>query len=72
MLVLGGKAKNEEEARDILKGHLEDGTALAKLRELGQAQHGDVGQIDHPETPAIAKRPLLIYAIVTRDGVHRF
>ncbi|MEC0089829.1 hypothetical protein [Paenibacillus macquariensis] len=37
MLVLGGKAKNEEEARVILKGHLEDGSALAKPRERVEA-----------------------------------
>ncbi|OAB46352.1 pyrimidine-nucleoside phosphorylase [Paenibacillus antarcticus] len=63
MLVLGGKAKNEEEARVILKGHLEDGSALAKLRELVQAQHGDIGQIDHPETLPTAKRVIEVKSV---------
>lgn len=63
MLVLGGKAKNEEEARVILKGHLEDGSALEKLKQLVQAQNGDVSQIDNPDTLPTATRTIDVKAV---------
>lgn len=46
MLVLGGKADSEEEARVILQQKLDSGEAFEKLREMVRAQHGDVSQID--------------------------
>lgn len=46
MLVLGGKADSEEEARAILQQKLDSGEAFEKLREMVTAQHGDVSQID--------------------------
>lgn len=46
MLVLGGKADSEEEARSILQQKLDSGEAIEKLREMVRAQHGDVSQID--------------------------
>lgn len=49
MLVLGGKAESEAEARKILEGTIADGSALNKLRELIAAQGGDASQVDHPE-----------------------
>lgn len=63
MLVLGGKAQDEVEARTILKGHLEDGSALEKLKELVRAQNGDVDQIDHPEKLPTAKRLIDVKAV---------
>ncbi|MBS6373622.1 MAG: pyrimidine-nucleoside phosphorylase [Erysipelotrichaceae bacterium] len=48
-------ADNQEAARAMLLKTIEDGSALAKLREMVEWQHGDVNQIDHPETlPAAA------------------
>jgi pyrimidine-nucleoside phosphorylase len=56
MLVLGGKAKDEAEARSILMTHIEDGTALEKFKQIVRAQGGDVSQIDDPEKLPTAKR----------------
>ncbi len=48
-------ADNQEAARAMLLKTIEDGSALAKLREMVEWQHGDVNQIDHPEIlPAAA------------------
>ena len=41
MLVAGGAASDEEEARQRLKSVIEDGSALKKLAEFVQAQGGD-------------------------------
>lgn len=49
MLVLGGKAKDAEEARDILHEIIKSGKGLAKLRELVEAQGGNPGLVDNPE-----------------------
>jgi pyrimidine-nucleoside phosphorylase len=46
MLVLGGKAATEGEARARLKRAVEDGSALRKLKEIVQAQGGDPRAID--------------------------
>ncbi|MNV52995.1 Pyrimidine-nucleoside phosphorylase [compost metagenome] len=57
MLVLGGKAKDTDEARSILKARLEDGSALAKLKALVTAQGGDASQIDDPaKLPSASRR----------------
>ncbi|WP_019422858.1 pyrimidine-nucleoside phosphorylase [Paenibacillus sp. OSY-SE] len=48
MLVLGGKAQDEADARRQLEQHLQDGTALQKLKQLVAAQGGDVSMIDDP------------------------
>ncbi|MNO20771.1 Pyrimidine-nucleoside phosphorylase [compost metagenome] len=48
MLVLGGKAETEEEARAILQQKLDHGEALDKLRKMVLAQGGEVAQIDDP------------------------
>lgn len=45
MLVLGGKAESETEARMILKEKLENGEALDKLMAMVAAQGGDIAQI---------------------------
>jgi len=41
MLLLGGVAKNEQDAMDLLQGAVEDGSALKKLKEFVEAQGGD-------------------------------
>lgn len=55
MLVLGGKAKDEVEARAILKSHIEDGSALEKFKQMVGAQSGDASQVEFPDTLPTAK-----------------
>ncbi len=62
MLVLGERTSDMEEAKHILKGTIEDGTALLKLKDMVRAQHGNVSQIDNPELLPKAKNVLDIYA----------
>lgn len=49
MLILGGKAADEEEAQAILTARLDSGEALEKLKQMVAAQGGNTEQIDHPE-----------------------
>jgi len=49
MLVLGKKAKDLEEAKDLAKTTLENKSAWNKFRELVIAQNGDVSFIDDPK-----------------------
>ncbi len=49
MLVAGGKAATEEEAEQILRAVIEDGSALDKLAEFIAAQGGDRELVYHPE-----------------------
>ena len=49
MLVLGGKAKDAEEAKEILNEIIKSGKGLAKLRELVEAQGGNPKLVDNPE-----------------------
>lgn len=55
MLVQAKIAENEESARIMLQKSLDDGSALAKLVELVEAQGGDADQIRHPELLPQAK-----------------
>ncbi len=48
MLILGGVANSEAEAKDKLRRVVADGSALAKLREIVAAQGGDGRVIDDP------------------------
>ncbi|MGH4138260.1 pyrimidine-nucleoside phosphorylase [Clostridium sp.] len=48
MLVLGKKAKNAEQAREILKDIIKSGKGLQKLRELVVAQGGNPAYVDDP------------------------
>lgn len=49
MLVLGQKAKGVEEARNKLRGVIENGEALSKFKEMLEAQGGDPRVIDDPQ-----------------------
>ncbi|WP_435925165.1 pyrimidine-nucleoside phosphorylase [Paenibacillus sp. DYY-L-2] len=49
MLLLGGKADSEEDARERLMNNLQTGAALDRLKMLVEAQGGDTGQIDNPD-----------------------
>lgn len=46
MLVLGGKAENEEAARAILQEKLASGEALERLKMMVEAQGGDTRQVE--------------------------
>jgi len=63
MLVLGGKAKDETEARSILKSHIADGSALEKFKQMAGAQGGDVSQIEFPETLPVAATRIEVKAV---------
>jgi len=66
MLVLGEKAKDAEQAREILKDIIESGKGLAKLRELVVAQGGNPAFVDDP---SIFPLPAIVAPIVsTEDG----
>lgn len=49
MLILGGKAASEEDARKDLEKAIESGSAIEKMRTLIEAQGGDSSVIDHPD-----------------------
>ncbi len=55
MLILGGVAKTEAEAKTKLHRVVADGSALDKLREIVAAQGGDVRAIDNPSRLPQAK-----------------
>jgi pyrimidine-nucleoside phosphorylase len=55
MLCLAKKAKDQTEAREILKEKISNGEALKKLRQFVQAQGGDPNQVLQPETLPQAK-----------------
>lgn len=48
MLVMAGIVQNVEQALPLLKRKLENGEALAALRRMIQAQHGDERVVDQP------------------------
>ena len=59
MLVLGEKAKNIKEAREILEYIIKSGKGLEKLRELVVAQGGNPAYVDDPSLfplPAIVEK----------------
>jgi pyrimidine-nucleoside phosphorylase len=49
MLLLAGRAENENEARSLLQQAVSSGAALAKFREIVVAQGGNPAVIDDPE-----------------------
>lgn len=49
MLILGGKASSEEEARAMLAEQIKSGQALEKLKQMVAAQGGNTEQIGRPE-----------------------
>ncbi|SDG22349.1 pyrimidine-nucleoside phosphorylase [Fontibacillus panacisegetis] len=66
MLVLGGKAASEEEAREMLQQKIDSGEALDKLKKMVLAQGGDVTQID--DTSLLPEAELKIEVKSDRDG----
>lgn len=49
MLRLGGRVRDPEEGRQLLRQRLRDGGGLRKLQEMVQAQGGDPSVVDNPE-----------------------
>jgi thymidine phosphorylase len=49
MLLLGGVARDETSARELLEQTIADGSALEKFAQVIEAQGGDPGIIDEPE-----------------------
>lgn len=49
MLIVGEKAKTVDQAVEMLKKVIEDGSALKKLAEFVEAQGGNPGAVYHPE-----------------------
>lgn len=49
MLIAGGMANTPEEAEEMLKNVIQDGSALKKLAEFVEAQGGDESFVYHPE-----------------------
>lgn len=69
MIYLGGKAESAEEGSAMAKKAMEDGTALAKFRELVVAQGGNLNMFDYHD--ATASIPVADYQeelIADRDG----
>ena len=62
MLVIGGKAQDLREGRDLAEEALREGRAWQKFRTLVQAQGGDVSMVDHPEKLPVAPFIEEVYA----------
>ena len=64
MLVLGEKAKDAEQAREILKDIIKSGKGLAKLRELVVAQGGNPAYVDDT---SIFPVPAIVEPIISSE-----
>lgn len=62
MLMLGGKAGNLNEGKDILLGLLKKGYGAEKLRELIKAQGGNSEVVDNPELLPESKEKIPVIA----------
>ena len=54
MILAAGKAESTEQAREMLQGVIQDGSALRKLAEFIHAQGGDEKLVYHPEKLPVA------------------
>lgn len=66
MVVLAGKANNTSEAKEMLMGTINDGSALAKLKEFVKAQGGDISVID--DTSKFPKAKYILEVKAEEDG----
>ena len=66
MLITGGKAINDAEAREMLKKVIEDGSALNKFAEFVKAQGGDEEQVYQPEL--LPKASMIIPVPAPKSG----
>ncbi|MDO7905128.1 pyrimidine-nucleoside phosphorylase [Paenibacillus sp. JX-17] len=63
MLVLGGKAGDEQEAREILEKLISSGAALEKLKDMVAAQNGNPEQIMNPDLLPSAARTVEVRTV---------
>jgi len=68
MLILGGIAKDEAEARRKMKSAIADGSALSKFREMCIAQGGDPRVVDDYTILPTAKKLLAVRAPADAKG----
>ncbi len=66
MLLAGGKATTEEEARNKLKKTIEDGSALRKMAEFVEAQGGNPEAVYHAEF--LPKATIIQPILAQQDG----
>lgn len=66
MLVLGGRTSDVEEAKEILRGTIRDGSAVAKLKDMVSAQYGNAAQVDNPEL--LPKADHIINVLAEEEG----
>ncbi len=66
MVVLGGVCDDVGQAREILRGLVESGKALAKLKEMVEAQGGDASCVDDPDRIEVA--PFSTRVLAPVDG----
>ena len=67
MVVLGGRAKDQAEAREMLERALGNGHALSKLKELIEAQDGDSRVVD--DLSLLPRAPVLKVLHAEQNGV---
>lgn len=67
MVVLAGKAETVEEAEKMLRGTIESGAAIEKLKEFVAAQGGDIDCID--DTDLFPKAKYVVPVISDKTGV---
>lgn len=63
MLVLAEQAKDIQTARTILQEKIADGSALAKFKELVEAEGGDVRAVDNYQLMPHAKNQIVVTAL---------
>ncbi|MFL0248736.1 pyrimidine-nucleoside phosphorylase [Candidatus Clostridium stratigraminis] len=66
MVVLANKAKNSDEAREMLLSVVKNGSALAKLKEFIGAQGGNTEQVDNAEL--LPKAKYIVPVLAEKDG----
>lgn len=66
LLVIAGKANNEQDGRKMLIEVVNNGKALEKLKELVENQGGDVNYIDNPDL--LPKAKYVIEVKSTKEG----
>ena len=71
MLILGGKAKNEKDARKMLKEVIENGKALEVFKNMVKAQNGDPRVVEDPESILDISKKTFEYKIES-DGYFKW
>ncbi|MGL5575743.1 MAG: pyrimidine-nucleoside phosphorylase [Sarcina sp.] len=67
MVLLAGKAKNVEEAKEMLRGTIKSGQAIEKLKQFVSAQGGNTDVID--DTSKLPKAKYILEVIADKKGV---